>query len=349
MSARRDRVIQSGRRNSGISDNDPASTPKSTARNTPTPRPRTVSSIPKPTPRTSLVYETTKSGRHFKYSTSELKEMFKERRLGGSSLESSRESNQKEYLPSGIQFSRPTTSKIIPLRSMFLDPSVNSFPGSKTRTELMKRVRDRNFAHDSYDLDCDGVVDQADMKVGKLLDVDGMGALKPEEKELGKRMLTEKFFQTQSKLKNLHLFNDVYTKQSETDNVKLLANSSAFSELYPKIRLKEISLANRASGTMMSCMELEGEAKEFMCAPKNHYYADKFDATAWNDWGALPRHVMYPNFEEHMGSRNKLIACRRISSRNDCAKIMKDKLRSSMDGYSTKRINLITDFDKYCN
>ena len=327
MSARRDRVIQSGRRNSGINNNDPASTspPKSTSRSSATPRPRTVSSIPKPTSRTSLVYETTKSGRHFKYTTTELKELFKERRLGGSSLESGKESNQREYLPSGIPFSRPNTSKTIPLRSMFLDPEVNSFPTSKTRTELMKRVRDRNFAHDTYDLDCDGVVDQADMKVAKLLDVDGMGALKPEEKELGKRMLTEKFFQTQSKLKNLHLFNDIYTKQSETDNVKLLANSPAFPELYPKIRLKEISLANRASTTMMSCMELEGEAKDFMCAPKNHYYADKFDTTAWNDWGALPRHVMYPNFEEHMGSRNKLIACRRISNQIDCAKIMKEK------------------------
>ena len=346
MSARRDRVIQSGRRNSAGSNSDPSSGRSSISN---TPRPRTVSGIPKPTSRTSMIYETTKSGRNFKYSTSELKEVFKQKRLGGSSTESGGESNQKEYLPSGVEFSRPTTSKTIPLRSMFLDPDVTSFPKSKTRTELMKRVRDRNFAHDTYDLDCDGVVDQADMKVAKLLDVDGVGALKPEEKELGKRMLTEKFFQTQSKLKNLHLFNDIYTKQSETDNVKLLANSPAFPELYPKIRLKEISLANRASTTMMSCMELDGEAKDFMCAPKNHYYADKFDTTAWNDWGALPRHVMYPNFEEHMGSRNKLIACRRISNQIDCAKIMKEKLRSSMDGYSTKRINLITDFDKYCN
>ena len=52
-------------------------------------------------------------------------------------------------------FSRPKSSIVAPLRSVLLDPSVNNFPKSKTRTELTRRIKTSGMPHPSYDLvDC---------------------------------------------------------------------------------------------------------------------------------------------------------------------------------------------------
>ena len=48
----------------------------------------------------------------------------------------------------------PMQSKTIPLRSALLDPEVNNFVPSKTRTDLMKQIRYRNVPHSSYDVVC---------------------------------------------------------------------------------------------------------------------------------------------------------------------------------------------------
>ena len=40
----------------------------------------------------------------------------------------------------------------MPLRTVLLDPSVNNFPRSRTRTELMKRIKLSCEPHPSYDL-----------------------------------------------------------------------------------------------------------------------------------------------------------------------------------------------------
>lgn len=42
----------------------------------------------------------------------------------------------------------------MPLRTVLLDPSVNNFPRSRTRTELMKRIKLSCEPHPSYDLVC---------------------------------------------------------------------------------------------------------------------------------------------------------------------------------------------------
>lgn len=58
-----------------------------------------------------------------------------------------------------------------PLRSLYLDPSVNTAPQAHTQTELHRIIRERNMAHMTYDIDGDGVVDQDDYKVAKKMDV----------------------------------------------------------------------------------------------------------------------------------------------------------------------------------
>lgn len=49
-------------------------------------------------------------------------------------------------------FSRPRSSKEVPLRTVFLDNEVNNFPRSRTRTELMRKIRASGVPHPSYDL-----------------------------------------------------------------------------------------------------------------------------------------------------------------------------------------------------
>ena len=51
------------------------------------------------------------------------------------------------------EFSRPKPSTDVPLRSVFLDPKVNNIPRSKTRSELMKRIKMTGNPHSSYDID----------------------------------------------------------------------------------------------------------------------------------------------------------------------------------------------------
>lgn len=51
------------------------------------------------------------------------------------------------------EYSRPKPSLDQPLRSVFLDPKVNNIPRSKTRSELMKRIKMTGNPHGSYDID----------------------------------------------------------------------------------------------------------------------------------------------------------------------------------------------------
>lgn len=84
-------------------------------------------------------------------------------------------------------FSRPRPSSVAPLRSVLLDPEVNNFPKSRTRSELMKRIRYANMPHPSYDLDNDGYVSTDDYKLAKRFDFDGNGVLDPDERNIGER------------------------------------------------------------------------------------------------------------------------------------------------------------------
>lgn len=108
-------------------------------------------------------------------------------------------------------FSRPRPSNIAPLRSAFLDPETNNFPRSRTRTELMKRIRYASMPHPSYDLDNDGYVSRDDYKLAKRFDFDGNGLLDPEEREIGKRVLTDEFFKRHAQ--DLHNFGQEFVNR----------------------------------------------------------------------------------------------------------------------------------------
>ena len=83
------------------------------------------------------------------------------------------------------EHSVPRVSKISPLRTVFLDPEVNNFNKSQTRSELMERIRKSGLPDISYDIDGDGFVSQEDYKTSKTYDLDCSGILDTEEQRVG--------------------------------------------------------------------------------------------------------------------------------------------------------------------
>ena len=86
------------------------------------------------------------------------------------------------------EFSVPRPSKTSPLRTVFLDPEVNNFPRSRTRSELLERIRKSGLPDSSYDIDGDGFVSQEDYKFSKTYDMDRNGVLESEETQIGLEM-----------------------------------------------------------------------------------------------------------------------------------------------------------------
>jgi len=246
-----------------------------------------------------------------------------------------------ELVDGAEKYARPRPCFHAPLKSVFLDPKANTFPNSKTKNSLMKKIRNINIPHESYDIDGDGVVDQDDMKFAKKFDVNGTGVLSAKEQLIGKRMLSEEFFS--SNKKDLHLYSDEFLKNTEEDNVKNLTSSHAFTETFNAIKLKRQSLRNYSSERLFSCMKFPAED-----LIKYNFYNDKFDATAWSDYGAMPRKVAYKHHDDIRGSRERMNFLRKMRNRDYCA----GRLESAEDNkpkFSTKKIGLITNFSKYAN
>ena len=122
-----------------------------------------------------------------------------------------------------VLFCRSFILQDFPLRSVLLDPSANNFPRSRTRTELMARIKLSGEPHPSYDLDNDGYVSQEDYRLAKRFDFDGNGVLDPAERKVGKRVLAEEFFKRHAH--HLHIFGPNIAQNSHKKNVENLVNS----------------------------------------------------------------------------------------------------------------------------
>ena len=114
---------------------------------------------------------------------------------------------------------------------VLLDPKVNNFPKSKTRSELMKKIRVTSAPHPSYDLDLDGYVSQEDYKLAKRFDFDGNGVLDPDERAIGKRVLADEFFKSHKQAGDLNCFGKQFVTNTHKKNVDSLANAYSFERL----------------------------------------------------------------------------------------------------------------------
>ena len=73
---------------------------------------------------------------------------------------------------------------------------------------------------------------------------------------------------------------------------------------------------------------------------KNNFYADKFDTTAWNDFGAEPRAKDFMEQGTHNGSRHAMFNLKKIVAREKCQGLM-NLAEERKPKYSTKRTALI--------
>ena len=87
-------------------------------------------------------------------------------------------------------------SKQAPLKSTFIDPEqVAKLNNHKSQKELRRTVKRSTIPHITYDIDGDGVVNQTDMRVARMIDVKGKGTLTWDEREEGQQLLAKRFLE----------------------------------------------------------------------------------------------------------------------------------------------------------
>ena len=98
----------------------------------------------------------------------------------------------------------------------------------------------------------------------------------------GRRIIAEEFFKAHRH--DLHLFGDEYTSQGEDANIEKVATSHTFTKIMNGLKEKEKHYRDRGSYNMTEALTSWNPD-----LVKNNFYADKFDVTAWNDFGAEVR------------------------------------------------------------
>jgi hypothetical protein len=76
--------------------------------------------------------------------------------------------------------------------------------------------------------------------------------------------------------------------------------------MYEQLKSMERKLTAESSEPIMSCMRAPDQSLLV-----HNYYTDKFDATAWNDFDAIPRTSSKFGLTDHGGSRKRLMFSRR--------------------------------------
>ena len=74
---------------------------------------------------------------------------------------------------------------------------------------------------------------------------------------------------------------------------------------------------------------------------KHNYYTNKFDATAWNDFDAIPRSSSSFGLTDHGGSRKRLL----FSRREECRVAAAAEIKAACDKMpyvNTRKSNAIT-------
>ena len=186
-----------------------------------------------------------------------------------------------EHAPRMNAYSRPVHSKNQPLRSSFLDPETNNFPRSKTKKELQRKKKLVNMPHMSYDIDGDGYVSQEDYFMAKRFDMDGNGVLDADEQEVGRFIMAQEFFKRHEN--DVSLFGPEWSTVDMKKNIHTLATSATFQKAITKLNESEKHFRDIGSQEVDGCLTMKKDVI------KHNWYNDKFDTTAWCDFGANPR------------------------------------------------------------
>jgi len=205
------------------------------------------------------------------------------------------------------KYSTPIPSRTIaPLRSALMDPSVNNFVPSKTRTQLLERIQARCEPHDSYDVDGDGWVSPEDYCIAKQFDLGRDGILDPDERKLAKQVVVEQFLEkNDSGLRALGALGG---------RSKLIEHTLRDSAI-----VADMSLPQTMSALSQAKLALRNSTRDLLCpwdqdaagTKTQRFFTNKLDATAWNDFDTVPRHTLSRGLEDHGGSRRRLLFTRK--------------------------------------
>ncbi|GMH49701.1 hypothetical protein TL16_g00586 [Triparma laevis f. inornata] len=202
------------------------------------------------------------------------------------------------------------------LKSQWLDPENNPIAPSKTFTEYQQKLRTMNLPHHSYDIDGDGIVGPEDLFMAKRFDIDGNGVLDEEEQHIGKQIIAEQFFKAREAEGDLDLYGGEYAEKSISENIEDLAScpGSQFKKKIQELKNIEQGLATISSKKMKDALTVWNP--ELI---KHNYFTDKFDVTAWNDFGAPgPRDPNFHLQNDHKGSLDTYHNLRKNKDRFIC-------------------------------
>lgn len=180
--------------------------------------------------------------------------------------------------------------------------------------------------------DGDGWVSREDYFIAKRFDLDGNGIIDPDEKLVAKKIIAEEFFNAH--MHHIHLFGKKYASKTLRENVNNLAKSAVFERTYNQLKATELKLRQGGSTEMIEGMTLAD--KRLL---KFNFFADKFDATAWNDFEAVPRSEQFTLPSN--GSRRQMLFARRQADMDRNEDLFQSKVPVSSGCFG--RINLITD------
>ena len=180
-------------------------------------------------------------------------------------------------------WARPRPSEKAPLKSCFLDTEVNNLPKSKTFTELRRKKRYMDMPHASYDIDGDGIVSQEDMFLAKRFDLDGNGVLDADEQAMGKRVIADEFFKAHEHELGSGLYGDEWKALTARGAAEKLVKSHHFNKQLRDLKRAERAVYTRGSHQMTDALTLKKDLT------RHNFFANKFDSSAWNDFGANPR------------------------------------------------------------
>ena len=134
----------------------------------------------------------------------------------------------------------PNLSMVSPNKTVWLDQNEAArLQRHKTRSDLMQTCKTATVPHMSYDIDGDGIVNQDDLKVARMVDPQGLGVLDAAGTLRGKKLLAKKYLDfNQDERWFKHIAPDI-AAMSREDAVDYLATTKDFAKVMFKLRLKE--------------------------------------------------------------------------------------------------------------
>lgn len=134
----------------------------------------------------------------------------------------------------------PTLSLVAPNKTIWLDQNESTrLKRHKTRSDLLQTVKTATVPHMSYDIDGDGIVNQDDLKVARMVDPKGYGVLDAEGAMKGRKLLARQYLEHNQNERWFKKIAPDIAAMPREEAVNYLATTNDFAKTMFKLRLKE--------------------------------------------------------------------------------------------------------------